>query len=504
MNLNDDFCSDGGLSGPGTADEKAAAADRDFYETPGALDAKKNIIDFDRQVTREDFEDLEAAEVIDLMYDPDDPGLPRLDVGLIAMDQQFGRESLDGDEAELLCNLYVDEDYEPDLGPTRPSLRGFRMGLKAGRIPRAASGAGVELKGDNRTTVERALKPGETGLVFAPTSQSANLGAGSYTPNELQQGEFRGLSQRASAPVLSFTKARVGDRLKKIEKTGPMPRVSFEDSPERSMATSLQELGPIVPRSILKVRGSVEERATQSLDGSVDPSGEEEPGMRRTLQVEFVGLAQSMPAELAAGVMDEMQRTRAMTARLKQRMAERIGTIELEPSPEPEQPPKLPAVKKTKETKKSVRFADQPSGPAVTRLHLSAPHKVSRKKKGRGKESSSGRRIENVEVFEQDPSERDRSFVAGPHIGHGRKELRRRLEQEKAEADAATAAAAAASREAPLRVASAVANALAGVRVASAAAGSGEEPAAAEPEPEPEPALPAEEEDLGPDDGGYE
>jgi hypothetical protein len=523
---------DGGLAGPGTRDEKEAAADRDFYATPGALNLEKNIVEFDRQVTREDLE--QDLEVLDLVYNTDDEAVrPRM-VGRVDMDSQVGRESLDGDEAELLCNPYVDEDYEPDLGPTRPSLRGFRMERRPGRMPRAPL---PPWKDKDRAIVERALHPGETGLAFAPTSQSADLGAGAYGgaggPNEDEKGEFRGLSQRASAPVLSFTKARVGDRLKKIEKTGPplLPRDSMEDysaAEERPVvAKSADELGPLRPRSILKVRSSIEggggapAQSAEDAIGSEAGAGGSAGRGRRSLQVEFVGLTQSMPAEAAAEVMEEMQRTRAMAARLRQRMADRnsrrgVTFADSEPEPEPAR-----AVVAKKVAKKKVRFADEPVGAPVTRLHISAPHKITPKStpatrdKGNGKsksksqsESKSGggaRIIERVETFEQDPAERDRSFVAGPHIGHGRRELRRRLELEKAEAEAAAAAAGAAAGV------SAAATVSDGDDVATRA----EEP---EPQPEPEPQTQpeeeepvaadeeqaADEEDLGPDGGGYE
>jgi len=196
------------------------------------------------------------------------------------------------------------------------------------------------------------------------------------------------------------------------------------------------------------------------------------------------------------------------------------GTAGVVPGVEPEPEPARAVVAK-KVAKKKVRFADEPVGAPVTRLHISAPHKITPKStpatrdKGKGKtksksksESKSGggaRIIERVETFEQDPAERDRSFVAGPHIGHGRRELRRRLELEKAEAEAAAAAAGAAAGV------SAAATVSDGDDVATRA----EEP---EPQPEPEPQTQpeeeepvaadeeqaADEEDLGPDGGGYE
>ena len=99
-----------------------------------------------------------------------------------------------------------------------------------------------------------------------------------------------------------------------------MPQDSVEADEEESslVARSAEQLHVLTPKSILKVGGS---RATQSADGLGSHSPGEEPeqggdagqdneGRRRSLRVEFVGLAQSMPAELAAGVMEEMQRTR--------------------------------------------------------------------------------------------------------------------------------------------------------------------------------------------------
>jgi hypothetical protein len=485
----EDDVNDGGLSGPGTREEKEAAADRDFYTTPGALDPEKNVVEFDRQITREDLEQDE--EVLDLVYNTDDKAVRPRVVGLVEMDIQVGRESLDGDEAELLCNPFLDEDYKPDLRPTRPSLRGFSMG-----------------------STNAPDEPWTT--VFAPTGQSVDVGPGSYTPNELERDGFRGLSQRASAPVLSFTKARVGDRLRKLEKLGPplLPRDSMDQfvsgerqaGAERAVAKSVDQLRPLRPRSILKVRLSIDEDAgtvSQATDMGVKAGHGRWP-----VQDNFIGLTQSMPAEKAAAVMEEMQRTRAMTARLKQRMTERSnrrgvtfadsGEPAREPPADSQLPPGVAIVNKV--TTKKVRFADETPGGVstmVSRLHVPAPHKIAnRKKKNKKKREEDGRRtgIENVEEFVQNAAERDRSFVAGPHIGRGRRELRRRLELEKEEVEAKSVAVESSGAAA----------------VAAEARAHGEE--GPQPEPEPQPESPPEPQapdlppsiDLGPGGGGYE
>jgi hypothetical protein len=482
----EDDVNDGGLSGPGTRAEKEAAADRDFYTTPGALDPNKNIVEFDRQVTREDLE--QDVEVLDLVYNNDDTALRPRVIGFVEMENQVGRESLDGDEAELLCNPYLDEDYEPDLRPTRPSLRGFSMGS-----PNATNEAWTK--------------------VFVPTSQSADVGPGSYTPNEVEKDGFRGLSHRASAPVLSFTKARVGDRLRKIEKLGPplLPRDSMEKrfsdqrqvNTERVVAKSVDQLQPLRPRSILKVRLSIDEdadRAGQATDMEVEAGRGRWP-----VQDNFVGLTQSMPAEKAAVVMEEIQRTRAMTARLKQRMDERSNRRSVTFADGVEAPsnsqlrPDVAVVKKA--TKKKVRFADETPGGVsamTSRLHVPAPHKIVKRKTK--KENETARRndrrtaIEHVEEFVQNPAERDRSFVAGPHIGYGRRELRRRLELEKEQAEAKVVAGVAA------------AGTSGAAAVAAEVRASGEEAPQPEPELQMQPPSMSQPpvEDLGPDGGGYE
>ena len=156
-----------------------------------------------------------------------------------------------------------------------------------------------------------------------------------------------------------------------------------------------------------------------------------------------------------------------MAARLSERMEQRSVGFEDGGRDDTAQAPASAEPRRQQAPKKSVRFVDEPAGKTVSRLHLS-----SRTQKLVGRRR--GRSLEDVEVFSQRAHERDRSFVAGPHIGHGRRELRRRVQEQREAAQQPAAEPDAAPLEEK------------------------EESDVPQPGPEPEPV------DMGPDGGGWE
>ena len=156
-----------------------------------------------------------------------------------------------------------------------------------------------------------------------------------------------------------------------------------------------------------------------------------------------------------------------MAARLSERMEQRAVGFEDGGRDDTAQAPASAEPRRQQAPKKSVRFVDEPAGKTVSRLHLS-----SRTQKLVGRRR--GRSLEDVEVFSQRAHERDRSFVAGPHIGHGRRELRRRVQEQREAAQQPAAEPDAAPLEEK------------------------KESDVAQLEPEPEPV------DMGPDGGGWE
>ena len=157
-----------------------------------------------------------------------------------------------------------------------------------------------------------------------PVSQSVD--AGLYSPNPDAS------SARSSAPAISFTTAQRGDRMRRIEKTGPeLPPPTAADAEQRGgAAPSPPPQAPTIAapvRSILRVKGGggggddggggAHTHASSVVDGGGGSDAAAPPQQRMSLQVQFAGLAESMPAADAQRIMTEMAHTRFMAARLR-------------------------------------------------------------------------------------------------------------------------------------------------------------------------------------------
>jgi hypothetical protein len=276
-----------------------------------------------------------------------------------------------------------------------------------------------------------------------PVSQSVD--AGLYSPNPDAS------SARSSAPAISFTTAQRGDRMRRIEKTGPeLPPPTAADAEQRGGAPPSPPQAPTIAapvRSILRVKGGGGDAdggggGPTHASSVVDGGGGSEvaaPPQRMSLQVQFAGLAESMPAADAHRIMAEMAHTRFMAARLRASM-EATGRECGEPSSTAAAAAAAASGRRNvrfaegvvtasgggggaaraRPSKKKVRFADDDGlGRTARRLHLR------RGGGGRGEGTDRARRIERVEYFDQHRAERDLSFVRPG--GRGRQEMRRRL-----------------------------------------------------------------------------
>ena len=218
----EDDPNDGGLSGPGTASEKDEAGERPFYNISAARDERgyydtllgrwrKVGIEMDRQVGRSSLDLDEETDDRDPL-NTDDVAVRRRAVGRVDFHQQVGRESLEI-EVEAACDPY--EDYEVDLRTTQRSLRGGAQHGGGATLAMSTAGRRDDLGPYDGPAHDLGRGTGRgPGLIFVPVSQSVDVGR--YSPDD------RTTSTRSSMPSISFTTAHKGDRMRRLQKTGPI------------------------------------------------------------------------------------------------------------------------------------------------------------------------------------------------------------------------------------------------------------------------------------------